>query len=91
MISLQYEKTLKQTLIDKKIDDKEALEFEKIYIHYLEKRKETMKNIQFKFWEVSGDFLRKESLTNGQITQFNSFFNRNDVNVSFIKINLLKR
>ena len=47
VITLLYEKTLKQSIINKKIEEKEALEFKKNYIHYLDKRKENMKNTQF--------------------------------------------
>ena len=43
MITLLYEKTLKQSMIDKKTDEKEALELKKIYKHYLDKRKKIMK------------------------------------------------
>ena len=38
-ITILYEKTLNQSMIDKKIDEKEALELKKIYNHYLDKRK----------------------------------------------------
>ena len=44
VITLLYEKTLTQSMIDKKIDEKEALELKKIYNHYLDKRK---KNYEF--------------------------------------------
>ena len=39
VITLLYEKTLKQSMVDKKIDEKEAQEMRKIYTHYLDKRK----------------------------------------------------
>ena len=48
MSLLLYEKTLKTFMIDKKIDQKEAKELKKIYNHYLDKRKEIMKNTHFK-------------------------------------------
>ena len=50
LISLLYEKTLKTSNIDKKIDEKESDEIKKTYNHYLDKReeKEIMKNTQFK-------------------------------------------
>ena len=38
VITLLYEKTLKQSMVDKKIDQKEAQELKKIYNHYLDKR-----------------------------------------------------
>ena len=36
--------TLKQSVIDKKVDDKDAIEFEKGYKQFLHRRKEIMKN-----------------------------------------------
>ena len=44
VITLLYEKTLKQSMVDKKTDEKEAQELKKIYNHYLDKRKEIMRN-----------------------------------------------
>ena len=38
VITLLYEKTLKKSMVDKKIDEKEAQELKKIYNHYLDKR-----------------------------------------------------
>ena len=40
-ITILYEKTLNQSMIDKKIHEKEALELKKIYNHYLDKRRDT--------------------------------------------------
>ena len=40
-ITLLYEKTLKKSIVDKKIDDKEALEFKKIIIFTLMKEKKS--------------------------------------------------
>ena len=37
VITLLYEKTLKTSMVDKKIDDKEAQELKKIYNHHLDK------------------------------------------------------
>ena len=37
-ITILYEKTLTQSMIDKKIDEKESLELKKIYNHYIDKR-----------------------------------------------------
>ena len=41
-ITILYEKTLNQSMIDKKFDEKEASELKKIYNHYIDKRKEIM-------------------------------------------------
>ena len=43
VITLLFEKTLKQSKIDKKIDQKEAEELKKIYNHYIDNRSEIIK------------------------------------------------
>ena len=43
VITLLYEKTLKQSMVDKTINEKEAEELKKVYDHFIEKRKEIMK------------------------------------------------
>ena len=73
VFTLLYEKTLKQSMIDKKIDEKEALELKKIYNHYIDKRSEIMKNTSFKVEDVFGDFISKDSITPEQITKLNNF------------------
>ena len=52
VITLLYEKTLKQLMVDKTIDEKEALELKKIYIHYLDKSEEIIKITSFKNEDV---------------------------------------
>ena len=59
VITLLYEKSLKQSMVDKKIDQKEAEELKKIYNHYLDKRKEMMKNTEFKVDDIFGDIIKK--------------------------------
>ena len=53
-ITILYEKTLNQPMIDRKIDENEAQEQRKIYNHYIDKRKEVMNSTKFKvedfFW-----------------------------------------
>ena len=73
VITLLYEKTLKQSMVDKKIDEKEAQELKKIYNHYLNKRKEIMKNTQFKVEDVFGDTISKDNFSQEQITKLNNF------------------
>ena len=60
-------------MVDKKIDDKEALELKKIYNHYLEKRKEIMKNTSFKVENVFGDVISIDNFGREQITKPNNF------------------
>ena len=50
-------------MIDKKIDDKEAQEVNKIYNHYLDKRTDITKNTQFKVEEIYGVILNEETIT----------------------------
>ena len=71
VIPLLYERTLKQSTIDKKIDEKEAQELKKIYNHYIEKRKVVMKNTQFRVEDVFGDIISKDNFTQEQITKDN--------------------
>ena len=56
VITSLYVKTLKQSVVDKKIDEKEALDLKKIYNLYLDKRKEMMKSTGSKVQDVFGDF-----------------------------------
>ena len=55
MTSLLYEKTLKKSLIDKKIDEKEGEELKQIYNHYLEKKKDIMNSTKFSVEDVFGN------------------------------------
>ena len=73
VITLLYEKTLKQSMVDKKIDEKEAQELKKIYNHYIDKRSEIMKNTSFKVEEVFGDVISKDNFSQEQITKLNNF------------------
>ena len=57
----------------KKIDEKEAQELKKIYNHYLDKRKEIMKNTQFKVEDVFGDVISKDSISPEETTKLNKF------------------
>ena len=54
-------------MIDKNIDDTEALEIKKIYNHYLDKRKIVMKKIKFKVEDVFGDIISKDSISSEQL------------------------
>ena len=69
VITLLYENTLKQSKVDRKIDEKEALELKKSYNHYLDKRKGITKNTQFKVEDVFGDVISKNNFSQEQITK----------------------
>ena len=73
VITLLYEKTLKQSMVDKKIDEREAQELKKIYNHYIDKRSEIMKNTSFKVEDVFGDVISKDNFNQEQITKLNNF------------------
>ena len=51
-VTILYEKTINQSMIDEKIDEKEALELKNIYNHYLDKRKEIMNSTKFKVEDI---------------------------------------
>ena len=72
-ITILYEKTLNQSMVDKKIDEKEALELKKIYNPYLDKRKQIMDSTKFKVEDFFGDVISKDSISLEQITKLNNF------------------
>ena len=73
VITLLYEKTLKESVIDKKIDEKESEQLKQIYIHYVDKKSEIMKNTQFKVEDVFSDVISKDTISTEQITKLNNF------------------
>ena len=72
-ITILYEKTLNQPMIDEEIDEKEALELKKIYNHYLDKRKEIMNSTKIRVEDIYGDVISKNSISPQQITKLNKF------------------
>ena len=68
-----FEKTLKTSMVDKKIDEKEAQELRKIYNHYVDKRTEIKKNSSLRVEDVFGDVLSKDNFSQEQITKINNF------------------
>ena len=71
--TILYEKTINQSMIDKKIDEKEALDLKKIYTHYLDKRKQIMDSTKFKVEDIFGDVISKDSISSEQFTELNIF------------------
>ena len=61
--TLFYEKTLKESLIDEKIDEKDANQLKQLYDHYIDKKSEIMKNTSFKVEHVFGDVISKDSIS----------------------------
>ena len=72
-ITILYEKTLNQSMIDKKNDQKESDELKKIYNHYLDKRKENKNSTNFRVEDLFGDLIGKASIPTEQITKLNNF------------------
>ena len=73
MIKLLYEKTLKKSLVDKKIDEKESEELKSIYNHYITKRKEIMENTKFTVEDIFGRLDLSENISAEQIRTLNAF------------------
>ena len=73
VFTLLYEKMLKESMIDKKIDRKESEKLKQIYNHYIDKRKEIMNSTKFKVEDVFGDVISKDSVSPEQITKLNNF------------------
>ena len=73
VIPLLYEKTLKKSMVDKKIDEKESEQLKQIYNHYVDKKSEIMKNTQFKVEDIFTDVISKDTNSTEQITKLNSF------------------
>ena len=73
VITLLYEKTLKQSMIHKKIDEKEAEQLKQICNHYIDKKSEIIKNTQFKVEDIFTDVISKDTISTEQITKLNNF------------------
>ena len=73
VITLLNEKTLKEYMIDKKFIEKESEHLKQIYNHYIDKRREVMKNTSFRVEDVFGDVISKDNFSQEQITKLNNF------------------
>ena len=73
VITLLYEKTLKQSMIDKVINRKEADQLKQIYNHYVDKKSEIMKNTQFKVEDIFNEVINKDTISQEQIVKLNNF------------------
>ena len=70
---------MKTSMVDKKIDEKEAEEVKKdIYIykynHYFDKTSDIMKKTQLKIEDIFGDIIFKDSISTEQITKLSKFW-----------------
>ena len=73
VITLLYEKTLKESMLDKKIDQKEAHQLKQIYNHYVDKKSEIMKNTSFKVEDIFNEVINKDTISQEQIVKLNNF------------------
>ena len=71
--TILYEETLNQSMIDKKDDEKEAIELKKIYIQKPDKRREIMNSTKFKVADLFGDVINKNSISPEQLAKLNNF------------------
>ena len=74
--TLLVEKFLKPSMVDKKTNEKEVEQLKKIYNHYLDKRKEIMKNTEFKVEDIFGVIINKHNISLDQIIGLNTFLAR---------------
>ena len=72
-LTILYEKTLKESMVDEKIDEKESEELKEINNHYIDHRNEFMNSIAFKVEDVFGDVISNDSISPKQITKLNNF------------------
>ena len=72
-ITLLYEKTLKEYMVDKKIYQKEAEQLKQIYNHYIHKGKEIMDSTKFKVEDIFSDVISWDSISPDKINKFNTF------------------
>ena len=73
VFTLLYERTLKESMIDKKIDQKEAEQLKQIYNHYVDKKSEIMKNTHFKVEDIFTDVSSKDTISTEKLTKLNNF------------------
>ena len=72
VITLLYEKTLKESMIDKVINQKEAEQLKQIYNHYVDKKAEIMKNTSFKVEDIFNDIVHNDTISQEQIIKLNN-------------------
>ena len=73
VITLLYEKTLNESMIDKKIYQKEAEQLKQIYNHYVDKKSEIMKNTRFRVEDIFNEVINKDTISQEQIVKLNNF------------------
>ena len=61
-ITILNKKTLNQSMVEEKTDEKEAKEQKKNYKHYVAKRKEIRGSTKYKVGDIFGDVISKDSI-----------------------------
>ena len=79
IITLLIEKTLKESMIDKVINQKEADQLKQIYNHYVDEKSEIMKNTSFIIEDIFNDVINKIQYHKNK---YLNFFSQNDVNIN---------
>ena len=64
---------MKQSIVDKENDEKEAEQLKQIYSHYVIKRIEILISTKFKVEDIFGDVISKDSISSEQITKLSNF------------------
>ena len=67
--TLLYEKTSKQSMVDKEIIEKEAEELENIYSPYNDKRKDIMHSTKIKLEDFSDNVKSTDTISSEQMTK----------------------
>ena len=75
-ITILYEKTLKGSMIDKEVDEKETSELNKNYNPYIDKRREIIDSTKFKVEDIFADVISQTFLSPEQITKTNNFLTK---------------
>ena len=57
---------MKQSIVDKEIDEKGAVELKKIYNLYLDKGKDIIRQTQLKVGDIFGDKIKKDIISQGR-------------------------
>ena len=73
VITLLYEKTLKESMVDKKNNEKESEQLKQIFNHYIDKKSEIMKNTSFKNEDIFTDVISKDTISTEQLTKLKIF------------------
>ena len=71
VITLLFEKTLKESMIERKIDQKETEQLKRIYTLYNDKGKEILNSTKFKVEVIIGDIISKDLISPEQVTKPN--------------------